>query len=214
MEAVWDRLPRGVRTAIMRLRLRTGIDTAKLGLGPTAGDLGTRRSFQVPSSGGHGAVRVNLVGREPRGRIDPTAYDAYCAELTAQLLELVNADTGRPAVLRVIKISEHYRGERLHDLPDLLVQWNQDAPIDAVTSPRVGVVRGGDPHVRSGDHRPSGLLLFRGPNVQESATAGAVPIESLAPTIAALCGVRLPDVDSEPIPEVAGVTAVSASADR
>ena len=68
--------------------------------------------------------------------------NAVSEELTRDLLELVNANTGRPVVREILRTAAHFEGNRLADLPDLLVEWNPEAPITAVRSPKVGEVRG------------------------------------------------------------------------
>ncbi len=64
-------------------------------------------------------------------------------------------------------------------------------PIAEVTSPRIGTVKGDNPDHRSGDHRPTGLLVVTGPGTRPG---NGRPIQStdIAPTIASLFGVRLP----------------------
>ncbi len=50
-----------------------------------------------------GAVRINLVGREPRGRVARgQEYDELLGWLSERLLELEDADTGRPLVRRLL----------------------------------------------------------------------------------------------------------------
>jgi hypothetical protein len=71
------------------------------------------------------------------------AYDAFCATLTQDLCDLVNAETGAPAVRRVLRTADHYPGPQLDALPDLLVEWNCDAPLNTVASPKIGTPREG-----------------------------------------------------------------------
>jgi hypothetical protein len=71
----------------------------------------------------------------------------------------VNPTTGGPAVSELVKVADHYAGEQLDELPDLLVKWTGDAPIDALTSARVGTVSGRLPDLRTGSHATYGFLL-------------------------------------------------------
>ncbi len=153
-----------------------------------------------------GAVRVNLSSREPNGRVSSEHYDEYCTELSNQLLELVNVGTGRPVVNRVIKSADIFTGARLDGLPDLVVEWDASQPITEVTSPRIGTVKGDNPDHRSGDHRPSGLLVVTGPGTRPGYLGSPIQATDIAPTIASLFGVRLPFSDGRVFPLVTGPT--------
>jgi hypothetical protein len=95
---------------------------------------------------------------------------------------------------------------RVHEigvlLPDLLIEWQHDRPIRAVTSPLVGTVRGRYTGVRTGDHRPDGWVIARGAARAAGAVERQLEAEDLAPTIAALLGVTLEGVDGKPAPEL------------
>jgi predicted AlkP superfamily phosphohydrolase/phosphomutase len=162
-----------------------------------------RRFFPVPNNEVHGAIRVNLVGREPRGRVRPgKEYDALFAELREALLELVNVHTGQPVVRDVLRSAHLYQGECLNDLPDFVVEWNREAPITCVSSPRIGTVRMTFDGVRSGDHKPEGFFWAAGPGIQAGRRCDLVSVMDFAPTVAALLEVSLPDVDGKPITAV------------
>ncbi len=156
---------------------------------------GARRFFMVPNNELFGAIRLNLAGREPRGRIRPGTDKAnWCDWLEARLLELRDADTGRPIVRRVLRVDELYPGPRRHDLPDLLVDWHRDAPVRSAASPVIGEVRGTYRGLRSGDHRPGGLVLVRDRGVAPGPRPRIIDVVDLAPTIAARLGAELPGV--------------------
>jgi predicted AlkP superfamily phosphohydrolase/phosphomutase len=167
-------------------------------------------AFQVPTNEHASAVRVNLRGREPKGRIAPGAeYQAFCEILTADLLDLVNLDTGKPAVRAVLQTDREYPGERLDDLPDLLVIWNREAPIEGLGSSKVGEVRGVLPGFRTGDHTREAILIARGPGIESGQSTTAISLVDIAPTVAAAVGVSLNDVDGRPAPKLAGLMPVS-----
>jgi predicted AlkP superfamily phosphohydrolase/phosphomutase len=160
---------------------------------------GARRYFWVPNNDAYGAIRVNLRGREPRGLVKRGAEaDALAREIRADLLALENPDTGEPAIVDVMLTSELYDGPRRNVLPDLLVDWNRSRPIRAVRSAKLGEIRQ-EPHpLRSGDHRPGGLFALRSPGLATGPRSERVPVEDLAPTLAALLGVELPGIDGTP----------------
>ena len=80
-------------------------------------------------------------------------------------------------------------------MPDLFVDWNRAAPIETVNSPAIGTVRAPYDCWRTGDHRPGGLLLVRGPGLPAGRPLPRMLMEDLPVTIAARLGVVLDDVD-------------------
>ncbi|MGH7268745.1 MAG: alkaline phosphatase family protein [Candidatus Rokuibacteriota bacterium] len=174
---------------------------------PSAGiDPSRSKCFSVENNFSHGGIRINLVGREPNGRVQRgPEWETLCRELTTSLLEIVNLDTGKPVVTRVIRTAEMYPGEYLDHLPDLLVDWSNDAPVRAIGSPRIGELRGEYTYRRTGDHRPGGLFVAAGPSIRHGWMDRTVSILDFAPTLTGLLGVDLPEVDGAPIPEVLGV---------
>src|SRR2546422_5198618 len=70
-------------------------------------------------SGGNGAIRLNVAGRDPFGSIQPgEEYDAACAELTRELEALRDTTTGEPVVEAVLRADVVF-GEALHpNIPD------------------------------------------------------------------------------------------------
>jgi predicted AlkP superfamily phosphohydrolase/phosphomutase len=160
----------------------------------------------VPNNDAWGAIRVNVAGREPAGRVQPGAeYDRFCAQLAGDLGDLVDVASGRPFVRRVVRTDDVYPRRPDDDLPDLLVEWQHDRPIHAVTSPLVGIVRGRYSGVRTGDHRPDGFVIARGPERARGTIDRRLEVEHLAPTIAAFLGVTLEGVDGQPAPELLDV---------
>ena len=159
----------------------------------------------MPNNGNYAAIRVNLIGREPRGRVARGAeYDAVLAGLRTDLLALENPETGVPLVHEVLRTDDHYDGPLRDWLPDLVVDWNRDAPITDARSAKVGTIRGMTQATRSGDHRPPGLLAVRGPGTVPGRFAPNVKATDLAPTIAAFFGVEMADIDGRPIDALVG----------
>ncbi len=185
-------LPRGLREAL-KARWRRPLDTL-WGLTHPVPTLWKRgmRAFVIPSNNMTSAIRINLKGREPYGAVAPGAeYETVCDELAARLLELENPDTGRPAVQWVKRAREIYQGPRLSDLPDLFVEWDHAAPVEALRSPRVGTVRGSGTAERTGDHWKQGLLLARGPELRQG-PVGSLRTQDVGPTLLDLLGVPGP----------------------
>jgi predicted AlkP superfamily phosphohydrolase/phosphomutase len=153
----------------------------------------SRRFFQSPNNTAFGGVRLNVVGREPRGLVRPGAeFDALCEQLRRDLLALVNVATGSPVVQAVERTDAHYERPPLDELPDLLVDWSRDALIETVWSPRTGTVHRPYLHWRTGDHRMGGRLFAAGPGIAPGADLGEIRPGDIGPTVAALLGVELP----------------------
>jgi predicted AlkP superfamily phosphohydrolase/phosphomutase len=163
-----------------------------------------RKSFRVPNNEAVAGIRINLVGREPRGRLRPgEEYDAFCEALSRELLLMRNPATGGPAFERVERCDDLYRDAgRLALLPDLLAEWTRDAEFQALESPSIGRVEGRYRGVRTGDHRPDGLYLATGPGLTPKRVEKPASVMDFGPTVAALLGARLGEVDGAPIPEL------------
>ncbi|MEO8464150.1 MAG: hypothetical protein ABI640_02325 [Gammaproteobacteria bacterium] len=106
-------------------------------------------------------LRVNLRGREPQGCVESGAeYEALLDHLE---LELRNGATGTPAVIEIFRPRDIFPGERAEDLPDLVVEWAADTPIDSLRSDSVGTLSLAVREQRSGNHRSASFLLAKGP---------------------------------------------------
>jgi predicted AlkP superfamily phosphohydrolase/phosphomutase len=167
-------------------RLWDALTTRALSFGNTwAGS----SAFCVPGDFA-GAIRINLLGREPSGKVRPGRdYDALCEDLKEALMELKEVASGRPAVKDVVRIDKVFAGEALDQLPDLMVCWMDDQPIKGLTSPRIGDVRGVLQEARSGEDRSDGFLVISGcSSLDDDTTRATADLMDLAPTITELMG--------------------------
>jgi predicted AlkP superfamily phosphohydrolase/phosphomutase len=199
-ETAWRFVPEAARGWLrpFRRRVRTALADAV-----TRPERSALPCFTTPNNDVYGGLRINLVGREPEGKVEPGApLEAFTEELTRDLLAFVNAGTGRPLVRRVLRTADLYDGDRLSDLPDLLVEWDRDDPITEIHSPKTGTIRGVFGGNRTGDHKPEGMLFAFGPGIAPGPLPRPVSILEMAPTIASRLGVRLEDVDGAPVPEL------------
>jgi predicted AlkP superfamily phosphohydrolase/phosphomutase len=159
--------------------------------------------FVTPNNTVCAGIRINLVGREPHGVVEPGAgFDEVFEQLAADLLDIVKVETGQPLVRGVTRASDHFDLADTEKFPDVFVEWDRRSPTKTVYSPKVGVVHEPYDHSRTGDHFPDGLLLATGPGIVPCAVLPSIPVEDIAPTICAHLGVELPDVDGRPIPEL------------
>ena len=163
-----------------------------------ASERGGRLCYAIPHNDLSGAVRFNVVGREPSGRVKRgEEYDALCASLRRDLMELRNPDTGTPVVSDVLKTSD--RTSVGISISCLTCWWLESRAADF--GDRVGEDRR-DPGFRmrnvQGITRPTVFSSRVDPD-DVAELADPVPVENFAPTIAALLGVALPDVDGSTI---------------
>jgi len=161
-----------------------------------------RRWWQAPNNTVDGAVRINLAGREPHGRIHPSDKRAVLAWLSARLTELVNVDTGGRVIRRCIVTDDVYRRSPDDAFGDLYVEWNRSDPIERVWSPTIGTVAAPYDHWRQGDHVREGLTLASGPGIKPGRRREIVDTWHLGATFSAAAGVELQGVDGRPVASI------------
>lgn len=187
--ALWRKMPDAVRRPLKPLRNRVSSDGFQPGRH-------SRRYFEVFANDRTGGIRLNLRGREAQGIVAPEDYDRVCEELIRDLQAVENAATGEPLATEILKVREHYSGEYLDFLPDILVTWNRASPIDAARSPKIGTVdKTGLVLSRSGDHRPIGRFYGLAEGIQSGKLNTPVRVEDFAPTISRILNVPHPQTD-------------------
>ena len=165
--------------------------------------VGERRFFKVPNNELNAGIRINVKGREPRGRVESGAeVDALIAQLHDDLLAIENVDSGAPLIRDVWRTDDVYDGPKRDELPDLFVEWNRGTPMREARSPKIGTVSGVTSSVRSGDHRPNGLFAMRAPDVVPRRLEASVRAIDVAPTIAARLGVSMPSAQGAPVTDL------------
>ena len=178
-------MPNGVREKLLPWY------RAAIGAGP-AMDWKRTRVFRLPSVG-NSYLRLNVEAREPEGLIAPGAqYDELLATIAVRFKALVNVATQEPAVEDVYFPAKQFAGPRAAELPDVAVVWDSRAPLDSVTSDDIGVISGRQFSDRSGNHRPEGFALFRGPTIATGAASAAADARQIAPAVLRRFGVPPP----------------------
>jgi predicted AlkP superfamily phosphohydrolase/phosphomutase len=175
------------------------------------------RSYCFPHKNGLAVagIRLNLRGREPNGMLEPgSVARAFEDDLARDLLDIVDERTRRPLIRRVLRTRDHYDGEHLKLLPDLLVEWDDVTPLGSSLvgggvgatvcglSPRIGRVTGTNDFGRTGEHRPEGFFVAAGPGIRPGRLERSVSILDFAPTFATIFDVALPESDGSAIPEL------------
>lgn len=178
LRTLWNRIPHPVQRAFYGLRhnLRETM---------LESDRRKQRAFALPLNERSGAVRINLAGREPNGIVAESEYDAVCDDLSEVFKSLVCVETGAPLVQSVVKTREVLDGPFLDRLPDLMIEWNVDRHINAVTSPRTGTIARDYTDARTGHHLNDGFVLISGAGAEGKAIEGDVDLTDVAKTVIA-----------------------------
>jgi predicted AlkP superfamily phosphohydrolase/phosphomutase len=148
------------------------------------------RSFALPAfADGH--IRLNVVGREAHGLVEPGDYDAECDRVMKFLESVTDARSGEPIVRQVIRTRRTALDEDPR-LPhaDLVVVWSS-TPADVVDAPGVGRV-GPFPYYRTGGHKNTGFMIAHGPEIAPGRTLKNAEIVDFAPTVLDLLGAPIP----------------------
>jgi predicted AlkP superfamily phosphohydrolase/phosphomutase len=164
-----------------------------------AGSVDYRRSLAYPLSSVHG-IFVNVRGRQPWGIVEPGAeYEDVRERVISVLLQVRDPRTGRPVLRAVHRREDVWSGERLEQLPDLVVEPEDYGHVMQT----FGEDPGGEVIYRLpemdwgalqhlGGHRPDGILLAVGPHVRHTQVKGAAIVDVPA-TVLALLGCPIPE---------------------
>jgi predicted AlkP superfamily phosphohydrolase/phosphomutase len=148
----------------------------------------------------HGASAQSR-GRGAEGRPGRAEY-VPIAELSRDLLDIVNDATGRRIGNRVIRTTDLYQSEATEHFPDLLVEWSGADPVRAIRSDKIGRIERDYSYCRTGEHVQSGLFIVAGPGITPGRLDREVSILDFAPTIWEALGVDCDDFDGSAIPEI------------
>ena len=208
---VWRTLPDGLRASLRSTRERLG-PQARPGSRVWV-DVSRSKCFSIPNGFPVAGIRLNLKGREPQGVLDGNdEVEAFCSELTKDLLEITDCRSGRPLVQQVIRTDDLYPGPYRDALPDLLVEWASDVPTGsqvhaggraarvACTSPKIGRVEGTNRYMRTGGHDLGGAFVLVDSRWAPGEVEDPVSVLDFYPTICRILDVSIPEVDGTPLP--------------
>jgi predicted AlkP superfamily phosphohydrolase/phosphomutase len=180
--------PMPLRIAVqsrLRNRVRSAMPLAHV-------DWQRTKAFSLPSDL-TSYVRVNLAGREPEGIVQPgDEYDRFCDELTEVLGTLTHADSGRPAVERIVRTDRYFGKPVTGGMPDLCVVWDAVEPVRRLALPGRGTVDAPNTDPRTGQHRHRGFMVGVGPGLEHTGETGSGNLMDVAPTALVLLGVDRP----------------------
>jgi predicted AlkP superfamily phosphohydrolase/phosphomutase len=174
-------LPRRVQARLESDRFRSETNWAKT------------RAFSIPALN-TSFLRVNVRGREPQGIVDPgSEYERLLDQIEADLMQLVDVRSGKPAVERVIRTAAAFRCGPPSVLPDLAVEWKSTPYfMDRVRHPKAELIQIRPHYNRSSYHTFSGFVAAAGPSIRAGGDLGEVSPLEFAPAFQFLMGEPAP----------------------
>jgi predicted AlkP superfamily phosphohydrolase/phosphomutase len=136
---------------------------------------------------GRHVININLEGRNAVGRVPQSDYDQVRSQIIEDLSEWTDAQ-GNKVVDRVVRREEVYFGPFADRASDLYVYWNLNA---SLSEPPDEVRDRG--FWWSGDHRPEGILICKGPGIRRNEKLATPKVYDLVPTIMYGAGLLIPD---------------------
>lgn len=149
------------------------------------------RTLAYAASESAAALFLNLKGREPQGVVEMEEYEEVCQRLTEALLEANDPETGESLVERVHRTREIYWGDRVGQMPDLLLDFKDDKY--CIEESFLGFPIMDHTPKRSGTHRINGVFLVSGPNILKGVRMERGGLMDVAPTILHLMGLPIPE---------------------
>lgn len=160
-----------------------------------------RRAFPVPNNDSVGAIRINVIGRDKFGIVQPgREYERVCQDIADAMYDMIDPKSGRKVVTQVTLAYQAFQGPYRDQLPDIMVLWDQSFAWDSIQSVRFGTLQLSQQDARSGSHSPHGFLLMHGRGIPAGRVVHGHSIYDIAPTVLNLAGVQIPDhMDGSPI---------------
>lgn len=132
--------------------------------------------------------------REPSGPVRAEEYEPLRDFLKRELLALTDPANGQRLIGNVFKREELYWGECLQEAPDLLFTLQGDQHRLSKSWRRKGkLFRDTKVEMVEGSHRPEGVIIMKGPGIQENTRLEEAQIIDVAPTLLYVLGVEIPE---------------------
>ncbi|MEK6408668.1 MAG: alkaline phosphatase family protein [Acidobacteriota bacterium] len=186
------RAARSLLPVSVRERVKAGVGEVRIARLQTAekdsfySSIDWERTIAYTEPGRH-VININLEGRNAGGIVKRSAYEEVCSRIIEDLSEWTD-DGGNKVVDRIVRRDEVYSGPFTERASDLYVYWNSAARL------------GGPPEeVRargfwwSGDHRPEGILICKGPGLRSTRLTASPSVYDLVPTMTYAAGMPVPD---------------------
>ena len=194
-------LPGSLQSAVLRQaqglanRLETAVRT-----GPIDYTRTTAWSEELPY---FPAVRLNVRGHDPRGRIPPDKVEQTGREVIQALTDLIDPIDGRPVFRRVIFSSEVVAGPYLDRYPEIICLprypdgyayfFGKTADENPAWFARMSPADylGLKGSSMNGSHRPEGIFILAGPGAGQGGKLDRAAAADVAPTLLHLMGLPI-----------------------
>lgn len=156
------------------------------------------------SQGAFGQIYLNLKGREPQGIVESgDQAKKLVSDIIAGLRRLVHPLTGETLITQIHRREEVMDGPYLERAADILFSIRdysyQSAVKFGLESPEIV---GPSEYEDSGSHRPEGVLVMAGPDIQHGVRIQKASVADITPTLLALADLPVPpDLDGRPLRE-------------
>lgn len=200
LSAVRNMVPKAFRVAVSRALLPRGVNERLSLRWKTAGTSWQHTRAFLIDNANEGYVRINLKGREPEGIVEPgKEYENLCEEIFQTAKHMTNPANGKCAVHTVYKTDDIYNGPCRSHMPDIIINWNEDARITTeLLTEKYGTARSAQAAYEvmpyyTGNHRPNAFTIGLGPEIPAGQVLNGTSILDLAPTILTYFGITPPD---------------------
>lgn len=161
------------------------------------------KAYGVPmyGSGDITGIRINLQSE---------TKEALRQEIMAELLKIVDPETGQPVVQWMCRGEDYYHGPYADSIPDIIVGLDPDYEWGYYVSQYSSVVTKLQAISSHGYHRLEGIFIASGPNVAcKPEPLVDLSIQDIAPTVLYLMGLPIPsDMDGRVLTEILAPTAL------
>jgi predicted AlkP superfamily phosphohydrolase/phosphomutase len=142
-------------------------------------------------------IYINLEGRNSGGIVKQNEYNELKEFISEKLLELIDPDTGKKVIERVIKKEDIYTGPYLNEMPDLLLIMAKGyEPVERFDSSDLFISK--IPLRRTGWHRLEGIFLAMGEGIKKGYEIKDANIVDICPSLLYMLGIPIPnDMDGK-----------------
>ena len=165
----------------------------------------SRTQAYSPVSGNH--VYINYPSQGGKGMASSERYETFRDQIRNILLNIAGEKTGQPLMRNVHRREDLYWGPFVEQAPDLILEWNYEAPSDSIrysTSEKLIRV---EPKIKysawKATHRPFGIFIAYGAHIKRGGTLSNLCLYDIAPTILYLQNHPIPaDMDGKVLTEI------------
>ncbi|MEM9445733.1 MAG: alkaline phosphatase family protein [Verrucomicrobiota bacterium] len=133
-------------------------------------------------------VYIRIAKKEGQSGIAPEQHEMFCKEIETKLLDWKDPKTGTPVVINTIRRERAFPGVAMEEAPDITVYLRDGGFISIMKSNEIVKPRS---EVK-GTHRPNGIFIASGKNIEKGKEIGKLSILDVAPTLLYSMGLSIP----------------------